>query len=282
LAAAGLFLALSAFALHGARRRRHFFVGWFWFVGTLVPVIGLVQAGDQAMADRYTYLPLVGISMAVSWGIGALPFVAARRWVGGALAVAVLIALGCATSLQLRHWQNGVTLFGHSLAVTAENPRMRGLLGLALLDQGRIDEGVDALAMSYGHTGPAERVRPLIFQRMTAAGDDKYDRGDLMTAVVFYRAALAIQPDSAPLQLRLGRTLLRQTRFEVAIEELRAALALDPNDAEAHFSIGLAYELSGRQRRAARHYREALRLRPDASAVARRLKRLRVRPDAAN
>jgi len=281
LAAAALLLTLSAFALHGVHRRRHFFVGWFWFVGTLLPVIGLVQAGNQAMADRYAYVPLVGISIAISWGIGGLPFIAARRRAVGALAIALLIGLGGITSLQLRHWQNGVTLFEHTLAVTRENSRVRGLLGLALLDQGRIDEGVDSLARLYGITGSAEKLRPLIFQRMTAAGDDKRDRGDLMTAIVYYRAALAIEPESGPLRLRLGRTLVRQTRFEVAIEELRAALALDANDAEAHFSIGQAYELSGRRRRAARHYREVLRLQPNANGVAKRLKQLRLQPATA-
>jgi tetratricopeptide (TPR) repeat protein len=282
LAAAALLLALSAFALHGVRRRGHLFVGWFWFVGTLFPVIGLVQAGNQAMADRYAYVPLVGISIAVSWGIGDLPCAATRRRAVGVLAAAVLIALGWATSSQLRHWQNGATLFEHTLAVTGRNPTARNLLGLSLLDQGRIDEGVDVLATLFRLTGPAEEVRPMIFQRMTAAGDARHDRGDLMTAVLYYRAALAIQPDSAPLQLRLGRTLLRQTRFEVAIGALRTALALDPNDADAHFSIGMAFELSGQRRRAARHYREALRLQPGSSVVRKRLNGLRVRREAAN
>lgn len=282
LAAAALFLALSAFALHAVRRRGHLFVGWFWFVGTLVPVIGLVQAGDQAMADRYAYVPLVGISIAVSWGIGGLPFVAARRRAVGALAVAVLIALGCATSLQLRHWQNGAALFEHTLAVTGDNRKVLHLLGLSLLEQGRIDEGVDTLATVFGISGHAENAGPAVLQNLTGIGDSRFGRADLMTAIVYYRAALAIQPDSAPLQLRLGRALLRLTRFADAIEVLRTAIALDPNDAEAHYSIGLAFEVSGRPGRAARHYREALRLEPGSREFRERLQRLRKQSEAAN
>ena len=102
-----------------------------------------------------------------------------------------------------------------------------------------------------------------------------------MTAVLYYRAALDVQPDSAPLQLRLGRTLLRQTRFELAIEVLRTALALDPQDAEAHFSICMAFEFSGQPRRAARHYREARRLQPGSRVVQKRLDQLRVQAEAA-
>jgi tetratricopeptide (TPR) repeat protein len=282
LMAAALLLALSAFALHGVRRRPHLFVGWFWFLGTLLPVIGLIQAGHQAMADRYVYLPLVGISIAVSWGIGELAFVAARRRTACVLAVGVLIALGCATSNQLRHWRNGAALFGHTLAVVGEDPTTRNLLGLSLLDQGRVDEGVDALATLLRLDGPAEEVRSRIFDHLTAAGDGRHDRGDLMTAVLYYRAALDVQPDSAPLQLRLGRTLLRQTRYELAVEVLRTALALDPQDAEAHFSIGMAFEFSGQRRRAARHYREALRLQPGSGVVQKRLDQLRVQAEAAN
>jgi tetratricopeptide (TPR) repeat protein len=282
LAAGALLLALSAVALRGARRRGHFFVGWFWFVGTLVPVIGLVQAGNQAMADRYTYVPLVGISLAVGWGFSELRCVAARRWAAGVLAGGVLIALGWATSNQLRHWENGVTLFGHTLAVTGENPNVRSLLGLSLLEQGRIDAGVEALAAGFGYAGPTERVRPLVFRQLSASGDHKHDRGDLMTAVVYYRAAIAIQPDSAPVQLSLGRTLLRQARFDAAIAQLRTALALDPDDAESHFSLGLAFELSGQPRRAVRSYRDALRLEPGSRAIEKRLAELRAKPEGAD
>jgi len=282
LLAAALLVAVSALALLGRRRRGHLFVGWFWFLGTLFPVIGLIQAGHQAMADRYAYIPLVGISLAIGWGIGELPFIASRRRVGGALVIAVLIALGCASSLQLRYWRNGATLFEHTLAVTSENATMRNLLGLSLLDLGRVDEGVNTLASLFGFEGSPEQVRAMVVRHLTSIGDEKRDRGDLMTAVLHYRAALDVEPDSAALQLRLGRTLLRQTRFGAAIEVLRSALALDPEDAEAHFSIGMAFEFAGQPRRAARHYREALRLQPGSRVIREQLEQLRQRPAAAN
>jgi tetratricopeptide (TPR) repeat protein len=282
LLAGALLLALSALALLGLKRRRYLFVGWFWFVGTLIPVIGFIQAGHQSMADRYAYVPLIGISIAVSWGIAELPLFAARKRAVGAAAAAVLIALACATSYQLRYWQNGALLFAHTLAVTGEAPITRNLLGLSLLDQGRIDEGVTTLATLIRRNGPIEELRPIIFDHLTTAGNARHKRGDLMTAVLYYRAALDVKPESAPLQLQLGRTLLRQTRYEAAIEVLRTAIALDPNDAEAHFSLGMAFEFSGQRRRAARQYREALRLKPGSRVIRKQLDGLRKRAEPAS
>ena len=282
LLAAALLLTLSVVALLGLRRRPYLFVGWFWFAGTLVPVIGLIQAGHQAMADRYVYVPLMGISIAVAWGIAELPLFAARRRAVGAVAAAVLIALGCATSYQLRLWQNGALLFAHNLAINGEDPTTRNLLGLSLLDQGRIDEGVTTLASLIRRNGPIEELRPIIFDHLTTAGNARHKRGDLMTAVLYYRAALDVKPESAPLQLQLGRTLLRQTRYEAAIEVLRTAIALDPNDAEAHFSLGMAFEFSGQRRRAARQYREALRLKPGSRVIRKQLDGLRKRAEPAS
>jgi len=282
LLAAALLLGLSALAVRGARSRPHRFVGWFWFLGTLLPVIGLIQAGHQAMADRYAYVPLIGISIAVSWEVGGLRFVATHRRSAAAVAAAILIALGCATSVQLRYWQNGASLFEHTLAVTGENSTARNLLGLSLLDQERVDEGVDTLASLLRFEGSAEESRAMVVRHLTDLGDLKHSRGDLMTAVVYYRAALDVEPDSARLNLLLGRTLLRQTRFEAAIEVLRTAVALDPGNAETHFSLGLAFEYSGQPRRAARHYRDALRLQPGSRVIRKRLDQLPLRPAAAS
>ena len=106
---------------------------------------------------------------------------------------------------------------------------------------------------------------------LAAQGDSKQARGDLMTAVLYYRAALDVEPGSAPLNLLLGRALLRQTRFEAAIEVLRNAVSLDPRNAETHFNLGMAVEFSGQPSRAAQHYRDALRLQPGSRMIRERL-----------
>lgn len=121
LAAAGLILVPTALAVWKARRAPWFLVGWLWFLGTLVPVIGIVQVGRQAMADRYTYIPSIGLALAICWGIPSL--VASRRWrtaLAGAT-VLILLTLTALTRLQVRHWSDGVTLFRHALAVTQDN-----------------------------------------------------------------------------------------------------------------------------------------------------------------
>jgi tetratricopeptide (TPR) repeat protein len=283
LSAAGLLLALSIVALLSWRRRGYLFVGWFWFVGTLVPVIGLVQVGLQAMADRYVYVPLVGISIAVSWGVCELPLLAARRRTLGTLAVAVLLALGVATSLQLRHWQDGVTLFEHTLAVTDDNPTALGNLGLALLEQGRVDEGVAALATSFQLRVPAEQLRPAVFKMLNAAGLEQQRSSAYVKAIGFYRAALAIRPDAAPLHIQLGRALFRQGRHESAIEAFLAALEANPALADAHVGIAEAARSSGQLELAVDHYREALRLQPGRTLVQDRLDGLlMIRPELEN
>jgi c-di-AMP phosphodiesterase-like protein len=113
-------------------------VGWFWYVGTLVPVIGLIQAGDQGMADRYTYIPLIGVFIIISWGVSEL----VKNWRHGRIELALtastlLLALSICTLLQIRHWKNDITLFTHALKVTENNFVAHNNLGAALARQGK-------------------------------------------------------------------------------------------------------------------------------------------------
>jgi tetratricopeptide (TPR) repeat protein len=226
-------LAVSTTAIVLLRRHRPLFVGWFWFLATLVPAIGLVQTGLHARADRFTYIPLVGLSIAAVWGISELA-TAARlgRWTRSLLAAAALAwlaALGAAAARQVGYWQDGVALFEHTVAVTGDNPTARGNLGLSLLEQGRVDEGVEALATAFGLPETGDQARLTIFQTLHAAGRDQQQRGQLITAIGFYRAALAIVPDVAVVRLRLGSALLEQGRTAEALREIQAARRSRPS-----------------------------------------------------
>jgi tetratricopeptide (TPR) repeat protein len=215
-------VALSAVALAQVRRRPYLFVGWFWYLGTLVPVIGLVQVGNQAMADRYTYLPLIGIFLMASWGLADLARgdEAVRTAVAG-VASAVLVALVLCTGVQLQYWHDSVTLWTHALEATGPNaPALVGL-GTALSD-----------------------------------------RGEAAAALRQFTEAAAIAPADVRVHFNRGLTLLTLARPAEAAEEFRIVQALNPNHAQAHYGLGAALSGQGKLDQGMAEYREALRLDP--------------------
>jgi len=199
------------------------FSGWFWFLGTLVPVIGLVQVGDQSLADRYTYIPLIGVFLAATWGVAALW----QHWrlpptVAASLAFLILGTCGILTASQLRCWRNSETLARHALALTANNWMAHHSLAVYLADKGKAD---DALAE--------------------------------------YRVALKINPDSVAVLNNLGAALAAQKRFTEAIACLERSWRLRPDRANTHCNLGFALEETGNSDAALAHYAEALRLDPE-------------------
>jgi hypothetical protein len=136
-----ILIGITFFVLGPGRRKRHLAIGWFWFIGTLVPVIGLVQVGNQSMADRYTYLPLIGIFIMITWAAWETisRWGAARMVAGGVAGLTVLTCAGL-TRQQVQHWQNSETLFSHCLRVTERNYIIHNHLGTSLLLEGRLDE----------------------------------------------------------------------------------------------------------------------------------------------
>jgi protein O-mannosyl-transferase len=198
--AAAFVLGTTWLALKLRRQAPYLPVGWFWYLGTLVPVIGLVQVGEQAMADRYTYIPSIGFFLAIGWAIpqllGKWPYRRSALAIGAAL---VLAACSTATCLQLRHWRDGISLFEHALAATENNAVAHATLGLALMDQGKLDQ-----------------------------------------AVAQYEAALQISPDYSLAHNNLGVAFARLGRFDEAMAHYESALQLNPKDAEAHFNLANA------------------------------------------
>ncbi len=255
-AAAALLVSLTALALRAWPRRRYLAVGWLWMLLLLAPVIGIVQVGGQAMADRYTYLPLIGLAIAVAWAAFDLaPGERARRALA-ALALAALAALGVATFRQVRTWRDTETLFAHALRVTEGNAVAHVNLGLAVTRAGRIDEG-------EAHATAALALAPRLAHAHALRAELRGLQGRPEEAVRGYETALALLPGTARWHGEIGRALLELGRTDEAVARLEEAVRLDPWNAALLANLGRALEQAGRRDEALARYHEAVRLRPD-------------------
>jgi protein O-mannosyl-transferase len=291
LAAAVLLAAISLLALWLIRRRPYLAVGWFWFLGTLVPVIGLVQVGRHAMADRYTYFPLIGLFLAIVWLVADL--LSPSRHRRAILSLATCLALGAclmATHRQLRHWQNSETLARHALLVTADNYVAENNLGAALHHAGKVDEalvhyaaalkmkpdfapGHNNLALVLAGTGhrdkaiahwrEALRLEPRYASAHYLLADQLDQQGRVDEALAQYQEALRLQPDFPEAANGLGTMLAARGRWNEATACFARAVRLKPDYAEAHNNLGTAYMTCARLPEAATEFENALRLKPD-------------------
>jgi Tfp pilus assembly protein PilF len=255
--AVALIVGLCAVAGLHARRFPFVATGWFWFVGTLVPVIGLVQVGNQSLADRYTYLPLIGIFMVAAWGLAGM----CAHWrlpkpVAGLLAVVVLIACGLRTRDQIGYWQNSGTLFRHTLAVTENNFVACNNLGTWLSKNGEVTRAMDWFRQSL-------QIQPDNPDALYNLGNAFAKLGDWDEAIGHYRRALRMAPDQADILNNLGFALMTRKQFSDAIACFEAALKLDPDSASTHNNLATVLFMEQRFDEAVQHYRAALRVTPD-------------------
>jgi Flp pilus assembly protein TadD len=249
--------AISVFVMGIVRRHSYALVGWCWYLGMLVPVIGLVQVGDQAMADRYTYLPLIGVWIAVSWG--ALAIAERLRLPEKALpAAAALILAACAavTWLQIGHWKNSAALFQHALRVTKDNYIAHINYGVVLFSAGRVDEAMD-------HYRAALRIKPDSVDARHNLGLALLVKGQTDDAIAQYQEALRIKPAFGEAHANLGHALIRQQRIPEAIHQYRLALETMPDDIESHYNLGVALLEEGQAPAAREHFAAVVRLQPD-------------------
>ena len=265
LAGALLLLAALTWGAWRARRSAPFLlVGWLWFVGTLVPVIGLVQVGEQAVADRYTYVPFVGLGLALAAGARQLARRHARA--GRALAAAgalVLVALAPLARGQVGTWRDGATLFRRALDVTGENHVAERLLGTALLSSG------DA-AGAEPHLREAVRLRPGSAEALNALGvalTQLGRPGDAEAALEAFRRAAVADPADAAIRNNLGNALAARGDAPGALAEFREAVRLAPGEAAGHRNAGLTHAELGRFDEARRSLEEAARLEPEDAAT---------------
>jgi Flp pilus assembly protein TadD len=252
-----LVIGLSVAAVWLGRRFPFAFTGWFWFVGTLVPVIGLVQVGIQSLADRYTYVSLIGVFTILVWGLGA---VCACRRVPRPLIIllsmTVLVACAFRTRDQLRHWQNDETLFRHALAVTKNNYLAYNNLGTWLSKNGQIAEAMDCFHKSL-------QINPDDSDVLYNLGNTFAKLGNWDEAINNYKRALQIIPNQPDILDNLGFAFAAKKQFADAIACFEAALKLNPDSADAHNNLATVLFIQKRLDEAIRHFREALRITPE-------------------
>jgi len=247
---------LTFLAIRAARKYPYLAVGWFWYIGTLVPVIGLVQDGMQAMADRFTYVPLIGLFIMITWSVtDILAGWRYRRIVLPISAGILLSILMIVTKLQVQHWQNSITLFIHSLDVTSNNSLVHNNLGAALGGQGRIQEAI-------AHYTEALRIRPDYAEAHINLGSALMRQGKIQEAVAHFTEALRIRPDSAEAQNNLGSALMRQGKIQEAIAHFTEALRISPDHPGVHYNLGVVLQGQGKIQEAIMHFAEAVRIRP--------------------
>ena len=256
--AGGLIAGLSIVFVRLWRTRPYLAVGWFWFLGTLIPMIGLVQIGAQARADRYMYVPMVGLLIVVAWG--SIDVIA--RWPrarGTVTAVAFVACASCValTTVQLGYWRDSESLFAHALAVTTGNYVAEHNLGLAIAgNPARLPEAIE-------HYRAALAIRPDSVEAHSDLGSALANTGQLPAAATEYEAALRLAPDAAIPHNNLGNVFFQMKLLEQAIREYEAALRIRPDYAEAHNDLGAAFATSGRMDAAIEQFQAALRIEPD-------------------
>ena len=267
VAAAGAAVAaITALAVRHGRGRPFLPVGWFWFLGMLVPVIGIVQVGAQAMADRYTYLPHVGLFLAAVWGSADLLQGVRRRVPASAVAVALLCGvLLVLTRMQLGYWKDAATLFDHASEVTERNYLAENNIGVALEERGR-------LAEAESHYLAAIAYQPYYAEAHNNLGIVAARQGRLDEAMGHFRDALRLRPEVPDPHNNLGLALAQAGKVGDAIPCFREAVRLAPEHVKARVNLAAALSLAGDPAGAAANLREALRVDP-GNEEARRLLR---------
>jgi tetratricopeptide (TPR) repeat protein len=243
-------LTVTILIFRFAKKHRYLATGWFWYLGTLVPVIGLVQVGIHAMADRYTYIPLTGLFIIIAWGLSDLlrkwPYRKTVLWMSSTLVLIILMAL---TYFQTRYWKDSITLYQHAMAVTNDN----------FMGQSRAEEAIwynSELCIS-----------PNCFEALSGLGSAYYKIGKIDEAIGCYKRAIEIESHDPNVYSNLGMALVAKGKFDQAISFYNKALQLAPDSINIHLNLGVALTSGGKLDEAAKEYDKILSIQPQ-NAVA--------------
>jgi Flp pilus assembly protein TadD len=251
-----LLVGVTMAVIRAARRYPYLAVGWFWYLGTLVPVIGLVQVGGQALADRYTYVPLIGLFVILAWGVSDLCAKLHQvRILVPIAATLVVSALAVGSWRQLHYWQDSVTLFEHTLRVTTNNSLIQNNMGVTLTRQGKFEEAVD-------HFRKSLEIRPNQASTQVNLAVALVDLGKLEEAVTHYAKALELDPNHAGAHNNLGNALVLEGKLDEAAAEFSRALEINPVYAEAYNNLGVVLARQGKLDEAIAHFSQALKINP--------------------
>jgi tetratricopeptide (TPR) repeat protein len=288
-------LALTCLTFVLRQRYPFLLIGWFWFLGMLVPMIGLVQVGLQSRADRYTYLPQIGLCVALAWGAGEL----SGRWRHGRAAAAIgalllVTTLGVCAYRETSHWQNSETLWSHAIANTSANSVAQNSLGTVLLEKGdlagaashfqealRLEPLSAVIHTNLGKTFEREgrldeasfefqkalQLKPYDADAFYGLGNVALDKGEIEPAISSYERAIQLKPDFAGVYNNLAIARLRLGQLDEAIVNYRQAIALRPDLPDPHYNLGNALVRKGDLVQAIASYEASLRLRPDSATV---------------
>jgi len=252
-----LLVGISFLVIRFGRTKKYLPVGWFWFVGTLIPVIGLVQSGEQSLADRYTYISYIGLFIMIAWGMPELLLKwPQRKNALGLLMAIVLTTLGICAHQQVSYWNNTASLFTHALKVTQNNYIAHCGLGVAYDHLGRYQEAIESYTQAI-------RSKPNYSEAHCNLGVAYDVIGRHQNAVESYKQAIKIKPNYAKAHYNLGVAYSRLGRYQDAIESHKQAIRIKPDDAEAHYNLGVAYSRLGRYQDAIESYKQAIKIKPD-------------------
>jgi len=295
-------IALSALVLWGTPSFPYLLVGWLWYLGTLLPVSGLIQVGRHSMADRYMYVPLIGLFILLVWGCTQwVNDSQIRKGLGIGASVFLLLGLAINTRLQLAHWQNSIALFEHAIRSTQDNDLIHNNLGTTFLEAGEIDKGIEQFSIALkikpespevlynlgvalkqrGHLDGAARyfsealdLKPDFADAHNNLGIIHMARGDGEKAIQHFSKALEIDSQLFEAHNNLGTLLLGQGQIEEAILHFSESLLLNPDQARAYNNLGAALDLQGRSEEAIAHYHRALELAPSSYLIHNNLAKL--------
>jgi tetratricopeptide (TPR) repeat protein len=294
LVAAAAALLASATWLAWRLRTSHPYVltGWLWYLVTIAPVAGLIQAGQQGLADRFMYIPLIGLLIIAAWGISTVRLAAAPKWIA---AIAVVLACAAAARVQVYAWANSTTLWEHAIAATPPNSIAYEKLGDAVRERGDVARAEKLYRTALGITAPTDVGDRAI--TLNSLGLVLFDQGKLEDASRSFSEAVRLNPGFAEAQNNCANALAGEGRYREAIEHYTAALRLDPLFTDAHVGLAAALISTGQPAAAVAHYRQALQAEPslgearsglgaaltllgqDSAAMTELTEALRLRPD---
>jgi len=263
-----LLLAITAAVIVFRKQRPYLLTGWFWYLIMLIPVIGIIQVGEQGHADRYTYLPYVGLFVAVVWfaiGVATVRRSKPRVAVITGAAVSIILALAWVAFIQTSYWRNSEALWTHALAVTSDNDVAHNNLCYLCNDRGELDQAIShfesAARIRSGKRDPHYDLASAYVQMNL--GDALARKGRSDKAMVHYDEAIRLQPNYGDAYYNRGTVLFAKGRVDEAIADWAKALEMHPNDADAHTSLGNALLQKGSLREAIAQYVTALALAPE-------------------
>ena len=256
-----IIIIATLFIVRASMLKPYLAVGWFWYIGTLVPVIGIMQVGNHAMADRYTYIPLIGMFVLIIWGISDL----AKMWrfsssLLSGFSVMVVTALIIISWKQAALWQNDIILYEHALKVTSGNYLAHNNLGAALYELGKNEEALF-------HHEEALRINPASFQAHFNMANILAFQGKRAEAIYRYEEAIKLNRNYLKAHRNLGTALALDGRFKEAIEHYKKAIEIDGSDPTTFYNLGMAFAANEQADEAINQFKEALNIKPDFPEV---------------